>query len=57
MSLVEKDPAPKPGIRAKVVEEYATLFRTHALTGPVMARARAPSRARPSSTASSATSW
>ena len=36
MSLVEKDPAPKPGIRAKVVEEYATLFRTHGLAGPVM---------------------
>ena len=37
MSLVETDPAPtKPGIRAKVVEEYATLFQTHALAGPVL---------------------
>ena len=36
MSLVETGPAPKPGMRAKVVEEYATLFRTHALAGPVL---------------------
>lgn len=36
MSLVETNPAPKPGMRAKVVEEYATLFRTHALAGPVL---------------------
>ena len=36
MSLVEKSPAPKAGIRAKVIEEYATLFRTHGLAGPVM---------------------
>ncbi|WP_237476573.1 methyltransferase domain-containing protein [Lichenibacterium dinghuense] len=36
MSLVETDPAPKPGMRAKVIEEYATLFRTHGLAGPVL---------------------
>lgn len=36
MSLAEVNPAPKPGMRAKVVEEYATLFRTHALAGPVL---------------------
>lgn len=36
MSLVETESAPKPGMRAKVIEEYATLFRTHALAGPVL---------------------
>ena len=36
MSLVEPSPAPKLGIRAKVIDEYATLFRTHALAGPVL---------------------
>ena len=36
MSLVESAPAPKLGMRAKVIEEYATLFRTHGLAGPVL---------------------
>ena len=36
MSLVETAPAPKPGNRAKVIEEYETLFRTHDLSGPVL---------------------
>ena len=36
MSLVESAPAPKLGMRAKVIDEYATLFRTHALAGPVL---------------------
>ncbi len=36
MSLVESTPVPTPGIRAKVVEEYEMLFRTHALVGPLL---------------------
>ena len=36
MSLVETQPEPKAGARAKIVEEYATLFRTHDIAGPVL---------------------
>lgn len=36
MSLVETPSAPTPGMRAKVIDEYATLFRTHDLAGPVL---------------------
>jgi SAM-dependent methyltransferase len=36
MSLVETQPEPKAGARAKIVEEFATLFRTHDIAGPVL---------------------
>lgn len=36
MSLVETQPEPKAGLRAKIVAEYATLFETHGLGGPVL---------------------
>ena len=36
MSLVETHPEPKAGLRAKIVGEYATLFQTHGLGGPVL---------------------
>ncbi len=36
MTLVDKAAAPKPGMRAKVVEEFETLARLHGLHGPVL---------------------
>jgi hypothetical protein len=44
MTMVEEADPPKPGMRAKIVEEFGTLARLHGLQGPVLEIAHGPSR-------------
>lgn len=42
MTMVEQVDPPKPGMRAKIVEEYETLASLHGLQGPVLEIAHGP---------------